>query len=77
MSLTLKVRVVPQAKKNALKPEKDRLKVYLTAPALEGKANQALIAFLAQAYNVKKNRICITRGLKSRDKIVQILDERK
>lgn len=70
--MLLNIRVVPGAKKNFVKDEEGRLKVYLNAPAVEGKANKALIKFLAEYFKVRKNQIEITKGLKSRDKIVNI-----
>ena len=66
------VKVIPNAKRNKLVEEPGRLKVYLTAPAVEGKANQALIEFLAEHFKVKKNSISIIRGLTSREKVVEI-----
>ena len=68
----LNIRVVPGAKKNLLKEEAGRLKVYLSAPAVEGKANKALVEFLAEYFQVRKSQIEIIKGLKSRDKIVNI-----
>lgn len=68
----LHIRVMPGARKNFLKKEEGRLKIYLQAPALEGKANQALVEFLAEYLNVKKSQIEIIKGLKSRNKIVNI-----
>jgi len=46
----------------------------LTAPAVDGKANETLIKFLAGHYGVRKNQIEITKGLKSRHKIIIIKD---
>jgi uncharacterized protein (TIGR00251 family) len=68
----LNIKVIPNAKQNKLVEEPGRFKIYLTAPAVEGKANAALIEFLAEHFNTKKNRIAIIRGLTSREKIVQI-----
>lgn len=48
------------------------MKVYLTAPPVEGKANQALVEALAEYYNVRVRDIKIVSGLKSRDKLVEI-----
>lgn len=50
----------------------DRLKVRLAAPAHEGKANEALIEFLAAYYGVPRRNVRITAGLKSRQKRVLI-----
>ena len=52
----------------------DRIKVRLAARAIDGKANQALVAFLAEHYGVPKSRVRIAAGLKSRQKRV-IIDE--
>ena len=68
----LNIKVVPNAKRNKLVEEPGRLKVYLTAPAVEGKANTALIEFLAEHFKTKKSRITIIRGLTSREKTVEI-----
>ena len=50
----------------------DRVKVRLAAPAHDGKANQALIEFLAEYYGVPRRNVRITVGLKSRQKRVVI-----
>lgn len=50
----------------------DRVKVRLAAPAHDGKANQALIEFLAAYYGVPRRNVRITAGLKSRQKRVVI-----
>ena len=50
----------------------DRIKVRLTARAVDGKANEALVAFLSDHFNVPKRSVRIISGLKSRQKRVQI-----
>jgi len=69
---TLAIRVIPNAKQNKIVDEGERLKVYLTAPAVDGRANKALIALLAEHFGVRKSSISIIRGEKSRDKVIQI-----
>lgn len=71
---TINIRVIPRAKKNLVKIEPDRLKVYLTAPPQDGKANKLLIEVLAEYYQVKKKQILILRGEKSQDKVVEIAE---
>ena len=68
------IKVIPNAKKEKLVEESGRLKVYLTARAVEGKANAALIDFLSDHFQVRKSAISIIRGEKSREKIVEIGD---
>jgi hypothetical protein len=50
----------------------ERIKIRLAAPANEGKANAALIDFLADYYGVPRRNVRITAGLKSRQKRVVI-----
>jgi hypothetical protein len=66
------IRVIPRAKQNKVVEEEGRVKVYLTAPPVEGRANQALIEVLAAHFQVRKGDIRIIRGGKSRDKIIEI-----
>jgi len=74
--MKITVRVVPNARRNLIRQEADRLKVYLTAPAVDGKANKALTDLLADHYGVRKGRIQIVCGHQSRQKIVMIENER-
>ena len=50
----------------------ERIKIRLAARALDGKANAALIEFLAEHFKVPKSRVRIVSGLKSRQKRVII-----
>lgn len=50
----------------------DRLKIKLTAPPVDGKANAALIAFLATTLGISKSAISIVRGETSRQKRIRI-----
>jgi len=50
----------------------ERIKLRLAAPAQDGKANAALIEFLASYYGVPRRCVRITSGLKSRQKRVVI-----
>lgn len=75
--MKIDIKVIPGAKKNAVKQERDMWegdtwKVYVNAPAVDGKANKALIALLAEYFQVRKSRIEITKGLKSRYKTISI-----
>ena len=70
------VRVVPKSSRKLVKVEGERLKVYLTRPAQDGLANEQLVGLLSEHLKVKKYRIEIIKGLKSKDKIVRV-DEGK
>jgi uncharacterized protein (TIGR00251 family) len=72
----LAIRVTPRASRNEIVeilPDQT-IKVRLTAPPVEGKANEALIEFLADVLNVARTRIEIIAGDTGRDKLVSILD---
>lgn len=70
--MQLEIKVIPGASKNMIKEEDGIIKVYLTVPPVDGKANQALIKFLAKHYDVSKSSIEIIRGEKSRHKRLKI-----
>jgi uncharacterized protein (TIGR00251 family) len=78
MSCRLRLRVVPNAKRSeCVGRHGDAVKVKISAPALEGRANEALIEFLADALDIGRKDIALVSGEKSRDKMVAIegLDE--
>lgn len=50
----------------------DRLKIRLQAPPVDGKANEALLAFLAREFGVNKSAVKLLRGQSSRQKTVSI-----
>jgi hypothetical protein len=72
----LAIRVTPRASKNEIAEilSDNTIKIRLTAPPIEGRANQALIEFLAQVLGISKNRIEIVAGETGRDKLVSIID---
>ena len=73
--MTLELHVQPGASRSEFAGKHgDRLKVRLAAPPQDGKANAALIDFLAQYYGVPRRNVRITSGLKSRQKRV-VIDE--
>jgi uncharacterized protein (TIGR00251 family) len=72
-TVTLSVRIQPRASKNELvRMENGRLKIRLTAPPVEGAANEALIKLLAETLSVSKSQIEIVAGHASREKIVKV-----
>lgn len=70
--MKIDVKVIPAARKNFLKQEGEIIKVYLTAPPVDGKANKALVDFLAGHFSVKKSQIAIIKGLQSARKTISI-----
>jgi len=73
-AVTFAVRVHPRAKKNAITGEMgDALKVALTAPPVEGRANDAVIEFLAEVLRVAKGSVSIAAGQSSRNKVIRVI----
>ncbi len=71
--VTFSVKVIPRAKRDEIVGvEGDTLKVRLNAPPVEGKANEALVKFLATTLGVKRADVEILRGETSRHKRVRI-----
>jgi uncharacterized protein (TIGR00251 family) len=70
--MRISLKVIPGAKRNEWKAEGQQVRVYLNAPAVEGKANAALIKFLTAHFGVKSSQVEIIKGLKSRHKVINI-----
>ena len=67
------VKVHPRAKKNAITGELgDALKVALTAPPVDGKANGACIDFFANLLKVPRSSVTIAAGQTSRNKVIRV-----
>lgn len=72
--VTLSVRAQPGAKKTAIvgiygEGEAAQLKVAVQAPPVEGRANEALIAFLAEMFGIPKRSVELVSGELSRSKV--------
>ena len=65
------VKVHPRAKKNAVTGELgDALKVSLTTPPVDGRANEACVEFFAKLLNVPRSSVTIASGANSRNKVI-------
>ena len=72
--ITFGVKVHPRAKKNAITGEVgDALKLALTAPPADGKANAACIEFFAKLLNVPRSSVTIAAGQTSRNKVIRVV----
>ena len=68
------VKVHPRAKKNAITGELgDALKVNLTAPPVEGEANEACVDFFAKLLKVPRSSVSIAAGQTSRNKVIRVM----
>lgn len=70
--MKINIKVVPRASKNRIIEEAGQLKVYVTSPAADGKANKAVVEALAEYFKVKKRAVTIVSGKKNRNKIIEI-----
>ena len=78
-SRRVRVRLQPRASKNEVTGWKEEpetgdqvLQVRVTAPPVDGKANEALIALLAKEFKTPKSKILILKGETSRDKLIEL-----
>jgi hypothetical protein len=71
--VTFTVKVHPRAKKNAITGEMgDALKVSLTTPPVEGRANEACIEFFAKLLKLPRSSVTIASGQNSRNKVIRV-----
>ena len=67
------VKVHPRAKKDAITGEiGDAIKLSLTTPPVEGRANEACIEFFSKLLKVPRSSVSIASGLSSRNKVIRI-----
>jgi uncharacterized protein (TIGR00251 family) len=73
--VTVALRAQPRARRNAVDCAGGALKVAVTAPAEDGKANGAVIDLLAAAWRLPRSTFAVTRGAANRDKVLSISGE--
>ena len=70
---TFQIKVQPRARRNAIAGEVgDALKVALTAPPVDGRANDACVSFFAELLNVPRSSITIAAGETRRNKLIRV-----
>lgn len=67
----LAVRVTPNARSERIAIE-DGVRVWVTVPPEDGKANKVVIALLAKALGLPKSALAVARGEASRDKVIRV-----
>jgi uncharacterized protein (TIGR00251 family) len=68
----IEVRVKPRSSRNAIEVVDGVVKVWLTAPPIDGQANAALCELIAKKLGIAKSRVQVIRGETSRSKHVEI-----
>ena len=70
---TFAIKVHPRAKKDAITGEVgEAIKVSLTSPPVDGRANQACIDFFAKLLKVSRSSVTIAAGESSRNKVIRV-----
>ncbi|MFN3910094.1 MAG: DUF167 domain-containing protein [Candidatus Anstonellaceae archaeon] len=73
--MNIKVFLKPNSKKQKIeKIAENEFRVFVKSPAVENKANLELLELLGDYFKVSKSKIFILHGLKSKNKIINILD---
>ena len=73
--IIVKVKIVPGSSKNKIVGVyNDALKITVTAPPVEGKANKKCIVYLAKYFDIAKSKIEIISGQTSKNKLIKICD---
>lgn len=74
--MKIKIKVLPRSSKNEVvgKMADGVLKIKLTAPPVDGKANESLIELLSKYFEKPKNKIKIATGATSKNKTIEITD---
>jgi hypothetical protein len=71
--IQFKIKVQPRASRNEMSGwQGDALKIRLTAPPVDGEANDACLKFLAEYFHVTRKQVNIASGLKSKHKLIEI-----
>ncbi|MBI2109658.1 DUF167 domain-containing protein [Candidatus Woesearchaeota archaeon] len=70
--MKIKVKVIANSGRNEISKFDEIYKVHLKSQPIDGKANKELIALLSEYFKVKKSNISIIRGLRSKEKSVEI-----
>ena len=71
--VTFAVKVHPRARKNAITGELgNSLKLSLTSPPVEGRANEACVEFFANLLKVPRSSVTIASGQTSRQKVIRV-----
>ena len=79
LNMLISVKVIPRSRKNSVEWESgaggegERLRVRLTAAPVDGAANEALVALLAERLGLPKRQVVVVRGATSRQKVVEVV----
>lgn len=75
--VTLRLRVQPRSSRDELAWQGEQLKLWTTAPPVDGKANQHICRYLARLFGVARGQVELLSGEIGRDKRIRIRQPRK
>lgn len=70
--IRVSITVKPGAKKNSIDLDENSMKVKISAPPVDGKANAALIKYFSEVLDIPKSAIEIEHGISSKNKVLKI-----
>ncbi len=75
--LIIRLKIIPNSSKNELISDNQMIKIKITAPPIDNKANKALIEFLSKKLKTAKSNIQILKGELNKEKtlLIQGIDE--
>jgi uncharacterized protein (TIGR00251 family) len=73
--MILTVKVKPNSRVNGISKENDQVTIRIHAPAQDGKANKAVVEFLAEVFDVPRSCVEIVGGMTSQHKRIVIAEE--
>lgn len=71
-AMKIKIRVVTNAKRDRITKKGKEYKIYVSTPPENGRANARVAELLAEHFKIKKSQVKITKGFKSKEKIIVI-----
>lgn len=76
--MIVEVKVIPKAKSNRIqRTASNSLKIHVSQPAEDNKANKAVVETLSRYYGIKKNQISIIKGEHSQNKLIEINNDKQ
>ncbi|MEI7576082.1 MAG: DUF167 domain-containing protein [Armatimonadota bacterium] len=70
--MLIQVRLQPKSSQNRLEQDGETYKAWVSAPPIDGAANEALIKLVAKHFGVAPSKVEIVRGHTSRDKVLEV-----
>ncbi len=72
--MMVEIIVITQSRQEGVEVTENGLRIKIKGKAIEGKANQRLIKILAQHFDRASNNVMIKQGLRSRHKLIEIIE---